>query len=180
MDFKNSQTYKNLQTAFAGESQAYTKYQYYASQAKKDGYGQIQNIFEETAHNEKEHAKIWFKLLHGRQMQDTAENLIDAISGEHYEASEMYIDFYKTANQEGYQDIADLFYQVAKIEKAHCKRYQVLLENVRKNNIFHKNDSINWICSNCGYQYIGKNAPSQCPVCKHSQGYFYEQSFNYL
>ena len=180
MDFKESQTYKNLQTAFAGESQAYTKYQYYASKAKKEGLNQIQGIFDETAYNEKEHAKIWFKLLHDKDMPDTIENLVDGIKGEHYEASEMYINFYKTADEEGYQDIADLFYQIAKIEKAHCKRYQILLENIRKNSVFHKDDDINWICSNCGYQYIGKNAPLQCPVCNHPQGYFYEQLFNYL
>lgn len=180
MNFHKSETYKNLQKAFAGEAQAYTKYQYYASKASKEGYGQIKEIFEETAKNEKEHGKIWFKLLHDNDIPDTIENLLDGIKGEHYEASKMYLDFYKIANKEGYQDIADLFYQIAKIEKAHCKRYQILLENVRKNNVFHKGDSINWICSNCGYQYIGKNAPSQCPVCKHPQGYFYEQLFNYL
>lgn len=180
MDFHESQTYKNLQEAFAGEAQAHTKYQYYASKAKKEGYEQIKNIFEETAHNEKEHGKIWFKLLHDNDMPDTIDNLLDGVKGEHYEASEMYIDFYKTAMKEGYDDIANLFYQIAQIEKAHCKRYEILLDNLRKNNIFHKTDDILWECSNCGYQYIGRNAPSQCPVCKHPQGYFYERLFNYL
>jgi len=180
MDFKDSQTYKNLKTAFAGESQAHTKYQYYASQAKKDGYVQIQDIFEETAHNEKEHGKIWFKLLHDGKMPDTIENLLDAAAGEHYEYSEMYIDFYKTAQKEGYNDIANLFYQISQIEKAHCKRYEILLNNVRHNTVFHKDDDITWICSNCGHTYVGRNAPAECPVCKHPQAYFHEQLFNYL
>ena len=180
MDFKKSQTYKNLQTAFAGESQAHAKYQYYASQAKKDGYEQIKDIFEETAHNEKEHAKVWFKLLHDEKIPDTIENLVDAIAGEHYEASEMYIDFYKTAQEEGYNDIATLFFEVAKIEQAHCNRYEVLLNNVRKNTVFHKDDDIEWICSNCGHTYRGRNAPASCPVCKHPQAFFHESLFNYL
>lgn len=180
MDFKKSQTYKNLQEAFAGEAQAYTKYQYYASKAKKEGYEQIKSIFEETAHNEKEHGKIWFKLLHDNDVPDTIENLLDGIKGEHYEASEMYINFYKTAEEEGYNDIADLFYLIANIEKEHCRRYQILLENVRKNNVFHKQDDILWQCSNCGYEYTGKNAPATCPVCKHPQSYFYEKLYNYL
>ena len=179
-NFEKSQTYKNLQAAFAGEAQAYTKYQYYASQAKKDGYQQIGELFDETAHNEKEHGKIWFKLLHNKKVPDTIENLIDGISGEHYESSEMYIDFYKTALEEGYDDIANLFLQVAEIEKSHCKRYEVLLNNVRKNTVFHKDDKISWICGNCGHVYIGSNAPSSCPVCDHPQSYFREQLFNYL
>ena len=176
---KDSQTYQNLQKAFEGEAMAHAKYQYYASQAKKDGYIQIKDIFEETAGNEKEHAKIWFKILNDG-VQDTESNLLDAMKGEHYEASEMYIDFYKTAQSEGYTDIANLFYQVAKIEAEHCKRYEILLDNVRKNNVFHKSDDITWICSNCGHQYIGRNAPARCPVCDHSQAYFHEQLFNYL
>lgn len=180
MDFKESQTYENLKTAFSGEAQAHAKYQYYASQAKKDGYEQIKEIFEETAHNEKEHAKIWFKLLHNKEMPDTIDNLIDAIAGEHYEASQMYIDFYKTAQDEGYDDIANLFLQVSNIERAHEKRYEVLLDNIRHNSIFHKDDSINWKCSNCGFTYVGRNAPAQCPVCAHPQAYFYESLFNYL
>lgn len=180
MDFKNSQTYKNLETAFAGEAQAHTKYQYYASQAKKDGYEQIKNIFEETAHNEKEHAKIWFKLLHDKEMPSTIDNLIDGIAGEHYEASQMYIDFYKQAKEEGYDDIADLFLKISKIEEAHEKRYETLLDNVRHNSVFHKDDKILWQCSNCGFEYVGRNSPVQCPVCAHPQGYFYEKSFNYL
>ena len=180
MDFKESQTYENLKTAFSGEAQAYTKYQYYASQAKKDGYQQISQLFDETAHNEKEHGKIWFKLLHDEEVPDTIENLIDGIKGEHYEASEMYIDFYHTAKDEGYNDIAHLFLQIANIEQSHCKRYEILLNNVRKNTVFHKDDDISWICSNCGHVYVGRNAPAQCPVCKHPQAYFHEQLFNYL
>lgn len=180
MDFKESQTYKNLETAFAGESQAHTKYQFYANQAKKDGYEQIKDIFEETAHNEKEHAKIWFKLLHDEEMPDTIENLVDAIAGEHYEASKMYLDFYKTAKEEGYDEIAHLFLQISYIESAHEKRYKVLLDNVRKNSVFHKDDDIEWKCSNCGFTYRGRNAPMTCPVCKHSQAYFRESLFNYL
>lgn len=180
MDFKDSQTYKNLQDAFAGEAQAYTKYQYYSSQAKKDGYKQISELFDETAHNEKEHGKIWFKLLHNEKIPDTIENLIDGIKGEHYEASEMYINFYNTAKEEGYNDIANLFLQVAKIEESHCKRYEILLNNIRKNNVFYKDDDITWICGNCGYVHIGRSAPEQCPVCKHPQSYFREQLFNYL
>ena len=113
-------------------------------------------------------------------MPNTEENLMDAIKGEHYEASEMYLEFYKTAQKEGYDEIADLFYKIAQIEKAHCKRYEILLENVRKNNVFHKEDKIAWQCSNCGYQYVGRNAPLQCPVCDHPQSYFHEQLFNYL
>ncbi len=180
MNFGKSKTYKNLQKAFAGETQAYAKYQYYASQAKKDGYEQIKDIFEETAHNEKEHAKIWFKILNGENIPETLENLLDAIAGEHYEASEMYIDFYKTAQEEEYDDIADLFYKISKIEAAHCKRYEVLLNNIRHNSVFHKDDDITWICSNCGYTHIGRNAPASCPVCSHPQAYFHEQLFNYL
>ena len=176
---KDSKTYQNLKKAFQGEAEAHVKYQFYASQAKKDGYVQIKDIFEETAHNEKEHAKIWFKLLNNG-IQDTEANLLDAMKGEHYEASEMYINFYKTAEEEGYSDIADLFYKIAQIEKEHCRRYEILLENVRKNNVFHKSDDIVWICSNCGHQYIGRNAPSSCPVCNHPQAYFHEQLFNYL
>ena len=180
MKFEESQTYKNLQEAFAGESKACIKYQFYASQAKKDGYEQIKDIFEETAHNEKEHAKIWFKLLHNGEMPETIDNLFDAKAGEHYEASEMYIDFYKTAQEEGYDDIADLFYRISKIEKTHCNRYNVLLNNVRKNNVFHKQDDILWKCSNCGYEYVGRNAPAQCPVCSHPRAFFREELFNYL
>lgn len=176
---KDSQTYKNLQKAFSGEAEAYTKYQYYASQAKKDGYVQIKDIFEETAGNEKEHGKIWFKLLK-EGMTDTLDNLLDGIAGEHYEASDMYINFYKEAKEEGYNEVAELFLKVAKIEDAHCKRYEVLADNVRKNNVFHKEDKISWICSNCGHVYVGRNAPAQCPVCQHPQSYFHEQLFNYL
>lgn len=180
MEFEKSKTYQNLKKAFAGESEAHTKYQFYASQAKKDGYEQIKDIFEETAHNEKEHAKIWFKLLHNNEMPKTVENLLDGRAGEHYESSEMYVDFCNTAREEGYDDIADLFSKVAKIEKSHCNRYNVLLNNVRKNSVFHKNDKINWKCSNCGYEYIGHDAPSVCPVCNHPRAFFRENLFNYL
>ena len=179
MDFKESKTYKNLEKAFEGESKAHLKYQFYKSKIANTS-KELENLLDEIIHNEKEHGKIWFKLLHNKKVPDTIENLIDGISGEHYESSEMYINFYKTALEEGYDDIANLFLQVAEIEKSHCKRYEVLLNNVRKNTVFHKDDKISWICGNCGHVHIGSNAPNSCPVCDHPQSYFREQLFNYL
>lgn len=158
--------------AFAGESQARNKYTYYASKAKKDGFVQIANIFEETANNEKEHAKIWFKLLHGGSIPDTAENLEDAANGENYEWTDMYAGFAKEAREEGFDDIADLFLMVAAIEKEHEERYRTLLLNVKNEMVFSKDGDAIWQCSNCGHIVIGQKAPDVCPVCKHPQAYF--------
>ena len=172
MEFKGSKTEKNLMTAFSGESQARTKYTFYASQAKKEGFVQIANIFNETAENEKEHAKIWFKLLHDG-MPTTAENLLDAAAGEHYEWTEMYAEFAKDAYEEGFTKIAKLFEGVAKIEKNHEERYRALLANVENNNVFEKDDEQTvWICTNCGHLHVGKSSPKICPVCEHPQAYF--------
>ncbi len=172
MDFKNSKTYKNLLAAFSGESEARNKYTYYASKAKKDGYVQISKIFEETADNEKEHEKIWFKLLHGGDISDTKTNLQDAIEKENYEATKMYKEFSKTAKEEGYEKISHLFAEVAEIEKTHRDRYQKLYDDLINNEIFKKTESTVWVCLNCGHIFIGKNAPEICEVCEHPQGYF--------
>ncbi len=179
MELKGSKTEKNLQTAFAGESQARNKYSYYASQAKKDGYVQIANLFEETAANEKEHAKIWFKLLKGGEMPDTIANLKDAAAGENYEWTEMYAQFAKEAREEGFTRIAALFEGVAKIEKEHEERYLKLLANVEGGLVFSKDNDMIWQCSNCGHIVIGKNAPKACPVCAHPQAYFQVKAENY-
>lgn len=178
-DLKGSKTEKNLETAFAGESQAHTKYQYYASKAKKEGYVQLSNIFLETSHNEKEHAKIWFKILHGEDVPDTITNLNDAADGEHYEWTDMYATFAKEAEKEGFHDIAFLFESVAAIEKEHEERYRTLLANVEDESVFEKEDEIEWKCSNCGHIFKGTNAPVVCPVCKHPQAYFEERAVNY-
>jgi rubrerythrin len=168
-ELKGSKTEKNLMAAFAGESQARNKYTYYASKAKKDGFVQIANIFEETANNEKEHAKIWFKLLHGGSIPDTAENLEDAANGENYEWTDMYAGFAKEAKEEGFDEIADLFLMVAAIEKEHEERYRTLLLNVKNEMVFSKDGDAIWQCSNCGHIVIGQKAPDVCPVCKHPQ-----------
>lgn len=165
--------------AFAGESQARNKYTYYASKAKKDGFVQIANIFEETANNEKEHAKIWFKLLHGGSIPDTAENLEDAANGENYEWTDMYAGFAKEAREEGFDEIADLFLMVAAIEKEHEERYRTLLLNVKNEMVFSKDGDAIWQCSNCGHIVIGQKAPDVCPVCKHPQAYFQMKAENY-
>ena len=179
MDLKGSKTEKNLQEAFAGESQARNKYTYYASQAKKDGYVQISKIFEETANNEKEHAKIWFKLLHGGKLDKTLSNLKDAADGENYEWTDMYARFAKEAKEEGFTEIAFLFEKVAEIEKAHEERYRKLYENIVNNNVFDKDDEEVWECANCGYIHKGKKSPDVCPVCNHPQAYFFVKSNNY-
>lgn len=179
MELKGSQTEKNLWTAFAGESQARNKYTYYASKAKKEGYVQIAKIFEETANNEKEHAKIWFKELHGGEMPDTATNLLDAAQGENYEWTDMYAGFAKTAKEEGFTRIAALFELVAKIEKTHEERYRKLLHNVETKEVFKKAGIVMWECSNCGHIHIGEEAPSICPVCAHAQAYFMIHPENY-
>ena len=171
MELKDSQTFKNLQAAFAGESQAHTKYQYFASQAKKDGYVQIQNIFLETSKNEKEHAKIWYKLIHDG-VGTTSQNLKDAAAGENDEWTSMYPEFAKTAREEGFDKIANLFEAVGAIEKEHEERYKLLLVNVEEDKVFKTNEKVIWQCSNCGYVCTGKEAPEECPVCAHPQSYF--------
>lgn len=178
MNLKGTKTEGNLQTAFAGESMARNKYTYFASKAKKDGYVQIANIFEETAANEKEHAKIWFKLLKGG-IGTTAENLADAAAGENYEWTDMYATFAKEAREEGFDEIATLFEGVAAIEKEHEERYKKLLENVEKGLVFSKDGDTIWQCSNCGHICIGKQAPEVCPVCAHPQSYFQVKAENY-
>ena len=178
-DLKGSKTEANLLTAFAGESQARNKYTYYASKAKKDGYEQIANLFLETANNEKEHAKIWFKLLHDGNIPDTAANLLDAAEGENYEWTEMYAEFAKVAKEEGFDKIAYLFEAVGKIEKEHEERYRKLLANVESGLVFSKDGDVIWQCANCGHIVIGKKAPEVCPVCAHPQSYFQVKAENY-
>jgi rubrerythrin len=179
MELKGSRTEANLMTAFAGESQARNKYTYYASKAKKDGYVQIAQIFEETANNEKEHAKIWFKLLHDGGVPTTVENLKDAAAGENYEWTEMYAEFAKVAKEEGFDRIAALFEMVAKIEKDHEERYKKLLANIEGGLVFSRDGDMMWICSNCGHVHIGKEAPELCPVCAHPKAYFMVKAENY-
>ncbi len=166
-------------TAFAGESQARNKYTYYASKAKKDGYVQIAKIFEETAANEMEHAKIWFKLLHGGDIPETSANLLDAAQGENYEWTEMYAEFAKVAKEEGFTRIAYLFEAVGKIEKEHEERYRKLLANVEGDLVFSREGDVIWQCSNCGHIHIGKKAPEKCPVCDHPKSYFQIKAENY-
>lgn len=179
MELKGSRTEANLMAAFAGESQARNKYTYYASKAKKDGYVQIANIFEETAANEKEHAKIWFKLLHGGDIPSTTENLEDAAAGENYEWTDMYASFAKEAKEEGFNDIAALFEKVGAIEKEHEERYRKLLANIEGDAVFSKDGDVIWQCSNCGHICVGKKAPEVCPVCAHPQSYFMIKAENY-
>ena len=178
-ELKGTKTEANLQTAFAGESQARNKYTYYASKAKKDGYVQISKIFEETAANEKEHAEIWFKLLHNGQIPSTEENLLDAANGENYEWTDMYAGFAKTAREEGFEKIAVLFEMVGKIEKEHEERYRKLLSNVENGLVFSRDGDMIWQCSNCGHIVIGKKAPEMCPVCEHARSYFQLKAENY-
>jgi rubrerythrin len=170
MELKGSQTEKNLWAAFAGESQARNKYTYYSSKAKKDGFVQISKLFEETADNEKEHAKIWFKLVHG--VNATADNLQDAAAGEHEEWTSMYPGFAKIAHEEGFEKIAKLFEGVAKIEKEHETRYKLLWANIQQDKVFKKSEKIIWQCQNCGYVCEAAMAPAKCPVCDHPQSYF--------
>lgn len=175
---KGTKTEKNLMAAFAGESQAHTKYQYYASKAKKDGYVQIGDLFEETSRNEKEHAKIWFKLLH-EGVPDTMANLKDAAAGENYEWTDMYVGFAKDAREEGLDTIADLFEAVGKVEKEHEERYKKLLANIEEGIVFSREGDRLWKCGNCGHIAIGKKAPELCPVCTHPQSYFEIKAENY-
>lgn len=179
MELKGSRTEANLKTAFSGESQARNKYNYYASKARKDGYEQIAAIFDETAANEKEHAKIWFKLLHDENIPDTPVNLVDAAAGEYYEWTEMYVGFAKEAKEEGFAKIASLFELVAKVEKEHEDRYKKLLSNIKEGIVFSRDNDMIWQCSNCGHIVIGKAAPQLCPVCSHPQSYFQIKSTNY-
>jgi rubrerythrin len=177
-ELKGSKTEKNLETAFAGESMARNKYTYFASKARKDGFVQIANIFEETANNEKEHAKMWFKLLNGG-IGSTAECLAAAAEGENYEWTDMYATFAKEAREEGFDDIARLFEGVAAIEKEHEERYRKLLANVEGDLVFSKDGDVIWQCSNCGHIVVGKKAPEVCPVCAHPQAYFQVKAENY-
>lgn len=176
-ELKGSKTEANLWTAFAGESQARNKYTYFASKAKKDGYVQISKIFEETAANEKEHAEIWFKLLNG--IGTTAENLEAAAQGENYEWTDMYATMAKEAREEGFDHIAFLFEEVAKIEKEHEERYRKLLANVEGGLVFSRDGEMIWQCSNCGHIHVGKQAPEMCPVCAHPKAYFQLKAENY-
>lgn len=176
-ELKGSKTEQNLKTAFAGESQARNKYTYFASVAKKEGYVQISKIFEETAANEKEHAKIWFKLLNG--IGDTIHNLEEAANGENYEWTDMYATFAKEAREEGFDKIATLFEGVAEIEKEHEQRYRKLLNNIKQDLVFSSEGDTVWQCSNCGHIVIGKKAPQECPVCAHPQSYFERKAQNY-
>ena len=178
-DLKGTRTEANLQTAFAGESMARNKYTYYASRAKKDGYNQIAAIFEETAGNEKEHAMLWFKLLHGGAVPDTLTNLADAAAGENYEWTDMYSKMAEEAREEGFDEIARLFDGVAAIEKEHEERYRKLAQNINNGQVFARETQQVWICTNCGHVHIGTHAPEVCPVCAHPQAYFVIRPTNY-
>ena len=178
-DLKGTKTEKNLMEAFAGESQARNKYTYFASKAKKDGYEQIAAIFQETADNEKEHAKMWFKLLNGGEIGSTLDNLKAAAEGENYEWTDMYVKMAKEAKEEGFDKIAYLFEAVGKIEKEHEERYRKLLENLENGSVFEKDGEVYWICQNCGHIHKGKTPPKVCPVCAHPQSYFEVRAENY-
>jgi rubrerythrin len=178
-NLKGSKTEANLAAAFAGESQARNKYTYYASKAEKEGYHQIAALFRETAENEREHAKIWFKLLHGDEVPGTTENLKDAAAGENYEWTDMYPSFARTAEEEGFSHIAALFKMVGAIEKEHEERYLKLLTNMEKGLVFSREGDTIWQCANCGHIVVGKKAPEMCPVCRHPKGYFLIRAENY-
>ena len=179
MDLKGSKTEKNLLEAFKGESMATNKYTYFASKAKKDGYVQMSKIFEATAANEREHAKLWFKALNGGKISDTKNNLKECIQGENFEHTSMYPEFAKVAREEGFIEIAELFEGVAKIEAHHEARYKKLLENIEKNEVFKKADKKSWECANCGCIIESSSAPEICPVCAHPQSYFFIKENNY-
>lgn len=178
-ELKGTKTEQNLRTAFAGESEATNKYTYFASKAKKDGYVQIAGIFEETAANEKEHAKMWYKLLSGGSIGSTIDNLVEAANGENYEWTDMYAGFAKEAKEEGFDHIAFLFEEVAKIEKEHEARYRKLLANIQGDLVFSREGDVIWQCANCGHICVGKKAPQVCPVCAHPQSYFQIKAENY-
>ncbi len=177
--YSGTKTEKNLEAAFAGESQARNKYTYFASKAKKDGYEQIAAIFLETADNEKEHAKMWYKELHGGAVEDTVTNLEAAADGENYEWTDMYKKFAEVAREEGFDELADKFEGVAAIEKSHEERYRKLLSNVKEKKVFSKDGDAIWVCRNCGHIVVGKQAPEVCPVCNHPQSYFEIKAENY-
>ena len=179
MELKDSKTFENLQTAFAGESQARVKYEFYASQAKKDGYEQIAAFFSETSANEKEHAKLWYKAMHGGKVGPTTENLKLAAEGENYEWTDMYAGFAKTAEEEGFEQIAAQMRGVAAIEKEHEERYLALLKNIEQAQVFSRVGEQVWICRNCGHVHVGPTAPVVCPVCAHPQAYFELRAKNY-
>ena len=179
MDLKGSKTEQNLMTAFAGESQAATKYGYFAAQAKKDGYVQIQNIFEETLRNEQQHAKLWFKALHGGAVAGTLENLLDAAAGENYEWTDMYAGFAATAREEGFTEIAELMEGVAAVEKEHEARYRKLAANIENDEVFRRQEVVVWKCNNCGHLHVGEAAPEECPVCAHPKAHFEVLCKNY-
>lgn len=178
-DLKGTKTERNLQEAFAGESMARNKYTYYASKARKDGYEQIAAIFEEAAANEKEHAKLWFKFLHGGEIADTMTNLRDAAAGENYEWTDMYDRMAKEAEEEGFTAIAARFRMVAAIERHHEERYRRLVQNIEEGIVFSREGDTIWICRNCGHVVIGKKAPGVCPVCQHPQSFFEIEAKNY-
>ncbi len=177
MNIKGTKTEQNLMTAFAGESQARNKYDYFASKAKKDGFEQISALFAETALNEKEHAKMWFKLFEG--LGSTYENLLHAAEGEHYEWTTMYDEFAKTAKEEGFDDIAEKFALVAAVERHHEERYKALADAIKNNTVFAKAETTTWVCRNCGHVHTGDSAPTMCPVCDHARAYFELRSNNY-
>lgn len=179
MDLKGSKTEKNLWEAFAGESQARNKYDYYAGQARKDGYQQIADLFEETARNERMHAKVWFKYLMGGEIAKTEENLVDAAAGEHYEWTDMYARMAAEAHEEGFEEIAKKFEMVAAIEKVHDARYRKLLENIEEGIVFSREEDTMWKCLECGHIVTGKNPPNICPVCSHPQSYFEIKATNF-
>jgi len=178
-NLKGTKTETNLMTAFAGESQARVKYNYYASQARKDGYEQIANYFDHTSDNEKEHAKLWFKFLHGGSVPDTIHNLKDAADGEHYEWTTMYADFAKEAKEEGFDEIAALFEEVGEIEREHEERYKRLLANIEDGAVFKRPEERVWECINCGKNLVVKEAPELCPTCAHPKAYFELRVLNY-
>jgi rubrerythrin len=179
MEFKGSRTEANLMAAFAGESQARNKYTFYASKAKKEGYEQIAWIFEETANNEKEHAKLWFKYLHGGDVPATTVNLEDAAAGEYYEWTDMYKGFAEVAQEEGFTEIAATMRMIATVEKTHEERYRKMIQNLKEDIVFKADEEVVWVCRNCGYVHIGKSAPAVCPACKHPQAYFERKATNY-
>lgn len=179
MKLKGTKTEKNLMMAFEGESMARTKYTYYSSKAKKEGYEQIAALFMETAENEKEHAKLWFKLLHNNEIPDTMTNLKDAASGENYEWTEMYAEFAKTARDEGFDEIANTFELVGKVEKHHEERYRKLIENIENGMVFKKDGVVVWKCRNCGHIHVGEKAPEICATCKHPKSFFELHCENY-
>ena len=178
-ELKGTKTERNLQEAFAGESQARNKYTYYASKARKEGYEQIAALFEETAQNEKEHAKMWFKYLQGGAIKDTVENLKDAAAGENFEWTDMYDSMAKEADEEGFAEIAAAMRGVGAIEKHHEERYRKLLKNIEDGVVFSRDGDCIWQCRNCGHIVVGKHAPELCPVCKHPQAYFELKAENY-